>query len=85
LLRKAEALLERGSIVIETNGEPLDARILRFPDGTAVLETTYRSAYGSGEGQRRLEPEHLRADVVASDLEVALLNARVRPVAGQEV
>ena len=86
LLRKAEALLERGEIIVETNGgEPLRARILRFHDGTAVFEYDYRSAHGSGRGMTRLEPDDVDPEVLVVYLDTAFLNARVRPVAGQEI
>jgi hypothetical protein len=86
LLRaKAQALIERGEIVIETNGRPLRARILWFSDGTGVLEYDYRSPHGSSHGKTRLEPPHLDAEILAQYLETAFRNARVRPVAGQEI
>ena len=83
LVNKARALIDRGSIGIQTNGEPLLARIHRFPDGTAVLESEYRSPYGRSHDATRIDPDRLDPEVIAKLLENALLNARVRPIAGQ--
>jgi len=86
LLRaKARVLLEHGTIVIETNGHPLNARILRFRDGTAVFEYDYESPHGSSHGKTRMDLASLETETVAHYLEMALLNARVRPLADQDV
>ena len=85
LLHKAEALIERGSIEVQTNGEPLSAWVRTFPDGTAVLECLHRDAHGTSSGMTKLDTRRLEPDVIAKLLENAFLNARVRPVAGQAI
>jgi hypothetical protein len=78
---KAIALLDRGSIVIETNGDELRAEIHRFPDGSAVLETEC----GGSAGMRPLQADDFDSERFAVYLESALFNARVRPIADQEI
>jgi hypothetical protein len=82
---KAAALIERGTIDIVTNGEPIHAWLTMFSDGTGVFEYLYSASYGEGSGMTRVEKNSLTVEAVGSYLEKALLGSRVRPIAGQEI
>ncbi|MHB8511958.1 MAG: hypothetical protein ACYDCC_07215 [Actinomycetota bacterium] len=80
----AEALIERGTVDIVTNGAPLHAELHIFSDGTGVFEYSFGAPYGSSSRMSRVEAQTLSATHVARYLEHALLNCKVRPMAGQD-
>lgn len=85
LLAKAQALIERGTIEILTNGEPLHAQLHVFADTTGVFEYELRAPYGDSGGMSRIDKDTLTPARIAACLQHALSNSQVRPVAGQEI
>lgn len=83
--QKAERLIETGSVTIETNGTPINCRLILFDDDSAVFEHEYRSPWGGGSGMSHYEPGAATVEEIAHRLEFACLNARFRPIAGQEI
>ena len=75
---KARQALDEGKCIIPTNAGIVQARVLRFRDGTGILETERKGRGGqSGSGLARLDPEHFRPDIIAVYLEGDVANLGV--------
>jgi hypothetical protein len=59
----------------------ITARVMRFRDGTGVFEHMSQASESSGKGLARLEPDHIRANVIEHYLmlEVAQLHPDAVP------
>jgi len=80
---KARQALDQGTCIIRTDAGIVQARVLRFRDGTGILETEREDPQGqSGSGLARLDPEHFRPDIIAVYLagDVANLGVEATPL-----
>ncbi len=65
---KAVHALQEGHVRLRTDRGIVAARVIRFRDGTGVLEHLQEGSDSSGHGLTRLEPDHLQADVIGQYL-----------------
>ena len=80
--RKAAQLAETGRATISTDLGVVEAALVRFSDGSSVLETYHTGPNGDGHGMQRMDPEILEGNPVSAQLisTVLYLGPGARPL-----